>query len=516
MTFSVPEDRRPASRASRAIGALRRLLHRRLHADRARRRAAHGEGRRRRRLVLRGDGSAPGARPTARPRTTMARTRAGAAVLTYRFWTTSLNSDPDVVGKTIRLGPRTATVVGVLEPSVPYPADTEIIANVVTSPHHLGATMVTEPHASHDRAVRPARAGRDARGGARRADGRARRNDARASRGVLDEGQRPADGHEAARSDRGARADDPARAARGGGGRVRHRVLERRQPDPRALGPPRRRARRARRARRRPRRAAAHAARREPGALRGRRGARRRCWRGRWSRWSPATRRASRSARSRSPSMRACSGSAPALAMAAAVLLAFVPRLPSPHAPAGLGLATGSVRITPGTNRRLRAFATTQIAFSFVLLAGAGMLLATLVTMQTANTGYDMRHVLAIDVPSSATGVGGAKVIDFFRRRRGASASCPASRASRVGSVVPWRDAGSVRPRRPVRRRGLHARRRRREPARRACGSSGRVSSPCSASRCSPAASSPTTNAASRWRSSARASRSGCSRTARR
>src|SRR5438046_9406565 len=68
---------------------------------------------------------------------------AGAAVLTYRFWTSSLNSDTAVIGKTIRLGPRTTTVVGVLEPSVPYPADTEIIANVVTSPHHLGATMVT-------------------------------------------------------------------------------------------------------------------------------------------------------------------------------------------------------------------------------------------------------------------------------------------------------------------------------------------------------------------------------------
>jgi putative ABC transport system permease protein len=67
----------------------------------------------------------------------------GAAVLTHRFWTTSLHSDPTVIGKTIRLGPRTATVVGVLEPSVPYPAATEIIANVVTSPHHLGATMVT-------------------------------------------------------------------------------------------------------------------------------------------------------------------------------------------------------------------------------------------------------------------------------------------------------------------------------------------------------------------------------------
>src|SRR5450432_3618406 len=68
---------------------------------------------------------------------------AGAAVLTYRFWTTGLKSDPSVIGKNIRLGDRTATIVGVLEPSVPYPAETEIIANVVTSPHHLSATMVT-------------------------------------------------------------------------------------------------------------------------------------------------------------------------------------------------------------------------------------------------------------------------------------------------------------------------------------------------------------------------------------
>src|SRR6267143_5587478 len=58
---------------------------------------------------------------------------AGAAVMTYRFWTTGLHSDPSVLGKTIRLGERTATIVGVLEPSVPYPAETEIIANVVTS-----------------------------------------------------------------------------------------------------------------------------------------------------------------------------------------------------------------------------------------------------------------------------------------------------------------------------------------------------------------------------------------------
>src|SRR3989454_11539391 len=71
---------------------------------------------------------------------------AGAVVLTYRFWTTVLKSDSSVLGKTVRLGSfgdRSATIIGILEPSVPYPQETEIIANVVTSPHHLSATMVT-------------------------------------------------------------------------------------------------------------------------------------------------------------------------------------------------------------------------------------------------------------------------------------------------------------------------------------------------------------------------------------
>src|ERR1700723_2551155 len=60
---------------------------------------------------------------------------AGAVVLTYRFWTKVLKRDPSVIGKNLKLdsgdigGARSATIVGVLEPSVPYPADTEIIAN---------------------------------------------------------------------------------------------------------------------------------------------------------------------------------------------------------------------------------------------------------------------------------------------------------------------------------------------------------------------------------------------------
>src|SRR5262249_45492462 len=52
------------------------------------------------------------------------------------------------------------------------------------------------------------------------------------------------------------------------------------------------------------------------------------------------------------------------LAIAAAVLLAFVPRLPSSNTASGLGVASSGIRVTPVTKRRLRMFATIQIAFS--------------------------------------------------------------------------------------------------------------------------------------------------------
>ena len=89
------------------------------------------------------------------------------------------------------------------------------------------------------------------------------------------------------------------------------------------------------------------------------------------------------------------------LAMAAAVLLAYVPRLPSAQSPTGNGLAAGSIRITPGTNRRLKIFATTQVAFSFVLLAGAATLLATLIAL--ADREHRLRHAAgAGDRPADA------------------------------------------------------------------------------------------------------------------
>src|SRR5258708_2182075 len=120
--------------------------------------------------------------------------------------------------------------------------------------------------------------------------------------------------------------------------------------------------------------------------------------------------------------------------------------MPARHAPAGRGLASSSVRITQGTNRRLRVFATTQIACSFVLLAGASMLLATLVALQTANTGYNMRQVLAVDIPGPATGVVGAQPIAFYQEATRRIGELPGVEGVAVACFVPWRDVGTFPP----------------------------------------------------------------------
>jgi predicted permease len=87
-------------------------------------------------------------------------------------------------------------------------------------------------------------------------------------------------------------------------------------------------------------------------------------------------------------------------------------------------------------------FATAQIALSFVLLAGAGMLVAALVALQSATTGVETRRVLALDVPAS-TGDMSDKSIAFYTELTRRIGELPGVDGVAVGSFVPWRDAGS-------------------------------------------------------------------------
>jgi predicted permease len=131
-----------------------------------------------------------------------------------------------------------------------------------------------------------------------------------------------------------------------------------------------------------------------------------------------------------------------ALALAAAVLLAFVPRLPSAEAANGFDLSNSSVRMTAGANGRLRLFAVTQIAASFVLLAGAGMLLTTLISLQTARTGLNTQSVLAVDVPVVSYSRKPEEITGFYREVIRRISTLPGVERVAVGTAVPWRDGG--------------------------------------------------------------------------
>jgi predicted permease len=369
---------------------------------------------------------------------------AGVVVLTHRFWTTAYKNDQSVIGRTVRLDSRAATVIGVLEPTVPYPTDTEIIANVVTSPHHLSATMITgrvhrmtelfgrlAPGAS----VESARADLRAAHGAmlrEHPDVYSAKSDFRIDAVQLrDQITAPArtvlwillaasalvfviacsnvanlilarsvrrEGELAVRAALGARASALRRTLLAeslllcGTGAVLGVLMAR--PMVRVLS-------------------------------------------------QYAARFSVRALDVTVDSSMLWIGVG--LALIAATLLAFVPRLPSAEASSGFGLSNGSARLTTGTNRRLQVFAVMQIAASFVLLAGAGMLLSTLLALQAAQLKLNTSNVLALHVPV-IQGREPAENLAFYHEAMRRIAALPGVEHVAVGTLVPWREAGGFGP----------------------------------------------------------------------
>ena len=370
---------------------------------------------------------------------------AGAMVLTYRFWTTALKSDPSVLGKVVRLGSRTATVVGVLEPSIPYPAETEIIANIVTSPHHLSATMVTgRVHRMTELFGRLAP-------GATLEQARAELKVAHAA--MMKEHPEAYPARDNFQIDATLLRDQITSRARtvlwillAASGlvfviacsNVANLILARtirREGEltiRSALG------------------ASTGALRRVllaeslllcgAGAALGVLSAR--------PMVAVLARYASRFS-VRALDLKVDSSMlwvGAGLAIVAAALLAFVPRLPTGDRSGGINLANGSVRVTGGARRRLRAFALTQIAASFVLMAGAAMLVKTLMSMQAIDTGIDTRRVLAINVPVISYGRSDEQVVGFYREAMRRVKALPGVDGVALGTVTPWREGGAFGP----------------------------------------------------------------------
>ena len=370
---------------------------------------------------------------------------AGAVVLTYRFWMTAFHGDPAVLGKTVRLesyGPATTgTIVGVLEPSIPYPADTEIIANIVTSPHHLSATMVTgRVHRMTELFGRLAP-------GATLEQARAELNTVYAAMVKEHREAYPAQAHfQISAVKLRDQITSNARAIllvlMGASvlvfviacSNVANLILARTMRREVELGI--RAALGASNATLRRTLLAESLLLCGAGALLGVLSAR--------PMVSILARYASRF------SVRALDLTVDSsmlwvgalLALLAAVLLAYVPRLPSAESSHGFSLAAGSARVTGSATGRQRVFAVVQIAASFVLLAGASMLLRTLMTLQAAQTGMDTRHVLAVNVPVMEYGKSADQVRGFYRECIRRLMQLPGVDQVAVGSAVPWRDAG--------------------------------------------------------------------------
>jgi len=131
------------------------------------------------------------------------------------------------------------------------------------------------------------------------------------------------------------------------------------------------------------------------------------------------------------------------LAVFAAFLLAFLPRLPSSRGVQGFGLAGASARATGAANRKLRVFAVVQIAASFVLVASAGAAVKTLLSLERAQTGFDTRNVLALNVPVMHLGRTPGQAVDFYREATRRIRQLPGVQNVAIGTVVPWRDAGN-------------------------------------------------------------------------
>ena len=370
---------------------------------------------------------------------------AGAVVLTHRFWSTTLAGDASVIGRNIRLGDRSATIVGVLEPSVPYPSQTEIISNVVTSPHHLDATMV------HGRVHRMTELfGRLAPG----VDLEAARAELRTVHSSVIAQHRESYPKDANFAIDVTRLRDqiisPARtvllvllAASAlvfviACSNVANLIL-------------------ARSVRREGELAVRAALGASTGALRRTLLAESLLLCGAGAVLGVIIARPMVAVLAQYASrfsVRALDLTVDstllwvgvALALTASVLLAFVPRLPNADAASGISLSNGSVRLTSGTNRRLRVFAITQIAASFVLLAGAGMLLTTLLALQSAPTGFDTQNVLALNVPIVSYSRPPDQTAAFYREILRRIGELPGVERVAVGTIVPWRDAGTFGP----------------------------------------------------------------------
>jgi predicted permease len=83
----------------------------------------------------------------------------------------------------------------------------------------------------------------------------------------------------------------------------------------------------------------------------------------------------------------------------------------------------------------------TQIAASFLLLAGAGALLRTLLALERTQPAFDTAHVLVVNLPVMAEGRTPEQIYQFYREAQRRVTAVPGVERVATGLSAPWRDA---------------------------------------------------------------------------
>ncbi len=134
------------------------------------------------------------------------------------------------------------------------------------------------------------------------------------------------------------------------------------------------------------------------------------------------------------------------LAMAAvvALLLSFAPRVGNEHQ-LGAGLTAANTKSTGSVRRRRlqQGLVITQIAVSVILLSGAGLLVRSMQRLAQVDPGLDTRNVLTMEVPVDFTALGPDNhVVENYLRMTQELKAIPGVEVAAVGSNIPLRTSG--------------------------------------------------------------------------
>jgi predicted permease len=131
------------------------------------------------------------------------------------------------------------------------------------------------------------------------------------------------------------------------------------------------------------------------------------------------------------------------LAVLVAVLLSYAPTLARENG-LGAALAQGGKRASGGVRRQRlqQSLVVAQIAVSVILLTGAGLLTRTMLQLQNVDDGLDAGHVLTMEVPHDFNYKDKNAVVARYQQMQSEVAALPGVTQVGIGSTMPLRSAG--------------------------------------------------------------------------